>query len=157
MRHLWSRIASDLVHMSLPQSASSVVLSYDDIAEAYKLTIQELYILSELEDFKKIIEIERDRVRQLGHRAGFLVRTEAIATELIEVLYERVCRSELTVDVKDIIKAVELMTKVSGLSAEKDQSGSHGPAVAIQFNMPELSNSKLNHINIERVGTIDPI
>lgn len=146
IRHLWSRIACDLVYMSLPQAASSAAITYEDVASAYHLTIQDLCVLSGMEDFIKLVEKERDRAKQMGHRAGFLMRSEAIATELVETMYSRLCKSDAVTEVKDLIKAVELMIKVSGLSAEKDSSGSGGPTVAIQFNMPELNNTKLNHI-----------
>lgn len=156
-RHQWPTIARDLVLTKLPQSGA--VISEKDICDNYNITTEELAFLKELPEFLSFYEKEVKEARDLGHKAAHIYRAEAMATRVGEAIFNRVINNSC--EVKDSIRFYELLLKTAQLDKVDgtDQSQANSTMVpVININIPNLTNSKLDHIVSNRVievGEID--
>lgn len=143
MRPLWPRIARDITLMNLAQVSSSTAMSYEDICENYDLSMTELSVLTQRDEFRDMLIKEKARAEALGHRAGFLLRSEVVAIEAVEKIHALLTRNN-GLEFKDVVKGAEVLVKMTGLGMPEEKAA--GPSVAIQINVPTLNNPKLAHL-----------
>lgn len=147
IRHLWPNIARDLVMMN---ESSADPVHPTTIAATYKLTPLELSELISLPAFKAVFYVEAQKAKDLGPKAAFQLRAQAIFADLTETVYCRL--KEPKVDSSVLLSGYKFMAEVAGL-IDKDKGGgkagnTNGPAVAIQINLPSSDNPKFDHLKV---------
>jgi hypothetical protein len=133
-------LARDCVYTTLHQTSS--VQTLDTVMEKHGLGPAEMMAVVTTPAFREKLRAEKARARELGFRAGHVIRVETILGDLIEMLYERLDGAE----VSDIIKAVQVLSRMAGLDELPDRRSDRGVTMAVQINVPALQNPKLAHL-----------
>lgn len=144
IKHFWPRLARDLTLLSLPQVSSNSPVCRTDVADTYGISEDALSILELRPAFAEVMREEAQRVSALGHRAGFVLRSEVVAVEAVEKVHAILTRTS-GLELKDVVKSVELLAKITGLGVPEEKAS--GPQVAVQINVPSLQSAKLAHLS----------
>lgn len=149
LRHLWASIARDMVLMTLPQPSRTTAVSPEDIRATYGLSSAELVQLMNIPGFKDIFQKEVQLAEDLGLRAAHAFRTAEMAAGAAEALYIRL--QDPTTKVDDLVKGYVALARSAGLDSlpDKREKAAVGSAsVAVQINVPQLSNPKVSHVRV---------
>lgn len=143
--HKFPNIAKDIALMGMPTSGA--VVSFETIAQAYNISLDDLEYIMSLPSFKTMVNSEVERYKSLGPHGGFKIRSEMLATDLQEKLYQQAITTNM--DAKDKIKLLEVLTKSAGIGTEqnKNEEQPQGNGVSVTINFPRLDNPKLNHLH----------
>jgi hypothetical protein len=137
----WADLARDLVHMTLPNPGGHRPLA--EVLGAYRLGADDLASIIAAPRFKALLEAEAARAKELGHRAGYVFRAEALLSLLAERMFVLAMGDDATPT--DVIRTfTAILQSVGGVEAGR-QSG--GPVTNIQINVPRLDNPKLRHLD----------
>lgn len=138
MRYLWANIAWDLAQTHIPSADPT---SPEAIALTYGLSEDEFVRLMSLPDFKKLFQNEYQRVKEMGSRAGYVFRAEAILAELTVNLRNKL--REPTAELKDLLSGYKIISETAGLAVGKDKDTPQvNTQVAVQIVVPESNNPK---------------
>lgn len=138
-RYLWANIAWDLAQTHIPSADPT---SPRDIASTYNLSEKDFVRLMSLPDFKRLFRSEYQRVKDMGSRAGYVFRAEAILAELTVNLRNKL--KDPTAELKDLLNAYKVLSDTAGLTAAKDKDTTPqvNTQVAVQIVVPESDNPK---------------
>lgn len=148
-QHNWSLIARDIAMFANPQPGATPI-KIGEIAERYSLSLADLRELIKLPAFCKYLQIEVERVKNLGLTAGYIMHSEIITTAMDEILYKDALAGNM--DVVEKLKFRNAMAKSAGLEApiqSKEDASIAGLAVNVNLNIPKLSNPKLEHMFVD--------
>ena len=150
-RTIWPDLARKCVLATIPQSETRYRIS--DVAEEFGLSHAELLSILSNKDFRKLAKAEARRARELGARAGFVFRVERMTDELAEILFSRLKDADDHVAIADFIKGFVTLARAAGLDAltQAREAEGRGVNMAIQINVPQLANGKLDHLRPEDV------
>jgi hypothetical protein len=138
---LWPDLARELVHLSLPSGGRRPTLA--KIIEDYKLDVDGLAKVLESPRFRKMLESEAAGAKELGRRAGYVLKAEAILSVLAEELCRRARSEHATM--ADVTRAFAAVSQsIAGVSPAQDKAGPGGVSVVI--NIPVLRNDKLRYL-----------
>lgn len=143
-QHRWPMIAHDIALMMQPD-AGATTFDLEGLSCAYGMTKEEMSRLVSLPSFMSLLKAELKRAKDLGPNAGHKMRSAAIATDLLEILYLKAKSGDLTDNL--VFRLLETCSKAAGIdgSLDKKDSGSQ-TSVNILVNIPHLSNPKLRHL-----------
>lgn len=142
---LWPDIAHDIAMLSVP-AAGAATYTAADIAKNHGISLEAFTNLMQLSSFQMLVQEEVKRIKSLGPHAGARIRAEAMATPLLENLFNKAISNELNDELA--IKLLSMLLKSAGLEQPPEvlQAQQTSNTVNIAFNIPRLHNSKLNHI-----------
>lgn len=140
-RYLWPNVAHDMVQLNLPQVGTT--FGPDDICSTYDMSRADMSRLETLPEFRKLLDQMQAKASELGSRASFILKTEAMTADLLEILYNKL-RKDPAIELKDFIAGVNTIAKAAGLDAPpKAKEVAAGQNMAIQIVIPQLDNPKL--------------
>ena len=135
----WPDLAKDLVLISLPGTGTRTTLGM--VLKEYRLDLGDLAPILESPRFKALLEAAAARAKSLGHRAGFVLRAEAILAALAEQIYLKAVTPTATLS--DVVRAfAAVQQSLSGGSG----AGAAGATTNILIQVPRLDNPKLRHL-----------
>lgn len=138
-KYQWPAIAQDLALLTLPQGP---VTSPEQIKQTYGLTEKELKELLAVPEFQTMFKDEMAKLQSLGPNAGPAFKFSSLSQALSEKLWKTAVVSG-TMDVKDMLKLLELLLKAAGLL--------NGPAPAA------ASNVTIQNVNATQVAPSLPL
>jgi hypothetical protein len=136
-------LARDCVLVCLPRRGGEAK-TMEDVLEYYGLTRDGFASLLQRDDFALMIREEWGRAREFGARAGYVFRAEELVSDLAERLYKRM--SEPDVPLGDFIKGFIALARSAGMDELPERSRQGGVNMAVQINVPNISNPKLDHL-----------
>lgn len=149
-QHQWPLIARDIAMMLQP-GTTGTSYTIDDIAQNYNLSQKDILTLIRLPVFKDILKSELTRLKSLGPNAGYVMRIEALVSDIQERLYLRLQNGDM--DDKSAIQFLGMLMKSIGIDSTESEDKPQqqvqavNNSVNISFNIPKLpKNRKLNHL-----------
>ena len=146
-------IARDIAMMTLPKVGNAVTVT--DVIDTYNLTSEGFIQLTKDYSFQDLVRTELRYVQALGPMAAQRLRAEAMASALQEMLFTEVQGDR--VEFKQKLMFLETLLKSAGTdmpmevrqraAAASQQKTAVG--VNVTFNIPQMSNPKLKHLQGE--------
>jgi hypothetical protein len=143
----WAGLARDCVYMCLPQSKKELTLP--KILEDYGLTESEFALIMADPDFEELLRAEGARAKAMGPHAGFIFRVEAMTSDLAEHLHSRLTDPDDPAPLAELIRGYATLAKSAGLDELPERAKTVGTQVAVQVNIPQLTNPKLDHLRVK--------
>jgi hypothetical protein len=140
----WEELARDVIFTTLPQTRERYTLEH--VMQDYNLTTEEFVEITQDPKFRSMVKAQRNRAREMGYRAGYFFRIEEMLDGLAERLYSRLIDEENPATISDIVKGFTTLAKSAGLESIVEPLNDRGVNMAIQINVPQLSNPKLDYL-----------
>lgn len=140
---LMGDIARDIILASIP--SEGICLKYDDICQTYGMSLQDMERLLRLPAFNKLLQKEKEKLDSLGPNGGQKYKAEIMSSIIGERILKRMLEDGEETD--KMLTFYKTLLQVSGLldKPEKDKETARSN-VAIQINIPQLQNGKLDHL-----------
>lgn len=143
-KHLWPSLARDIIMMSSPDAGSTV--TPDLLLAVYNITPEEFHIISRLPVFNDLCREEATKLKEGGAELCHRYRVESMVARLGDIIYSR-CVNDKSVEIKDAVNFYRtLLESVGMIGGKKGKEVSAQANVAIQLNLPQLRNKKLQHL-----------
>jgi hypothetical protein len=139
----WPGLAWDLVKLTVTR-AGKPEGGLEEVLDSYSITPEELVGLMNDPEFRSVYDKEKAKSEALGLKAESVYRAEAMALDLMDRVYTRVCAEAVKTD--EMVKALVVMARLANMEDTGEKKAAQGPVTNVQINIPSLDNPKLRHL-----------